>query len=197
MTCERLSNNIIDEGEPSPKGPRPNYEAQYSPLGGGNQGPARNPLGPSRRRESVYKALHGCSPKGKMEIKHFHLGGGIPLTLGSRPKDNMEIKHFHLGEGFPRPRNVDGKSQSTKYEPRGPINKFSSVSPFQGNGGGVYHLYFVPLSLLLIVCAPHTRAPTHRNPHPSHTWTNCPRVTVTPRRMFLGPRRGPVSSHRP
>jgi len=174
MTCERLSNNIIDEGEPSPKGPRPNYEAQYSLLGGGNQGPARNPLGPSRRRESVYKALHGCSPKGKMEIKHFHLGGG-----------------------FPRPRNVDGKSQSTKYEPRGPINKFSSVSPFQGNGGGVYHLYFVPLSLLLIVCAPHTRAPTHRNPHPSHTWTNCPRVTVTPRRMFLGPRRGPVSSHRP
>ena len=149
------------KGSHPPKGPAPIMRPNIAYWEAGTMGPARNPLGPSRRRESVYKALHGCSPKGKMEIKHFHLGGGIPLTLGSRPKDNMEIKHFHLGEGFPRPRNVDGKSQSTKYEPRGPINKFSSVSPFQGNGGGVYHLYFVPLSLLLIVCAPHT----HGHPH--------------------------------
>ena len=105
-------------------------------------GPARNPLGPSRRRESVYKALHGCSPKGKMEMKPFHLGGGIPLTLGSRPKDNMEIKHFHLGEGFPRPRNVDGKASLQNMSPEGPSTNSRAFPPSRETGG-VFTIYIL------------------------------------------------------
>ena len=153
------------KGSHPPKGPAPIMRPNIAYWEAGTMGPARNPLGPSRRRESVYKALHGCSPKGKMEIKHFHLGGGIPLTLGSRPKDNMEIKHFHLGEGFPRPRNVDGKSQSTKHEPRGPIKMFSSVSPFQGNGGGCLPFIFCSLEPASnSMCPPHTGTHTPQPP---------------------------------
>ena len=185
------------KGSHPPKGPAPIMRPNIAYWEAGTRAQRGTRWGPVEGVRAYIRPCTGAAQRAKWKLNISISGGGIPLTLGSRPKDNMEIKHFHLGEGFPRPRNVDGKSQSTKYEPRGPINKFSSVSPFQGNGGGVYHLYFVPLSLLLIVCAPHTRAPTHRNPHPSHTWTNCPRVTVTPRRMFLGPRRGPVSSHRP